>query len=605
MINKFKLIYKNIPIKKKLLLVLYILITIPLIIVGILSYNISSHAIETKAFEYSHDMLSIIRYRLSDLLKGLEYISQDLMYNENVYQAVIQKSISTDRIYMYEQHQQVVGDLKKMLLARDEIKSACIMSLSGLEFYADNHKDKFNILEQINIEDMLEKARQAHGRPQWYVNMKEGMESNVFLLRMISNRDDYTEDGLMILGINKSYLTDAFSNLESEYIQNLAVTDSENNVIFSSSDEAAQFIAGLGYSEAKEGYEFDNKNKVLKVYISLDQPAWRITTYIPLSKLYKDVYSLRNRILWVCIFVLIAISVLGWLAASDIVKPIKNLVKHMNRLQAGESSAMVDIDRRDELGYLGQVYNKMVDEMNHLMNNIYREQITRKEAELKALQSQMNPHFLFNTLESINWMAQMKNVPEISNTVTNLSSLIEAGIGRDSKLITLQEEFSYIDQYIFIIKSRHGDRLEFKIDLDDKVMQVQIPRLLIQPIVENAVYHGIEQVRRNGIIELTACSMGDKLVITVYDNGAGIQEDEIARLRDRLSMNDDEYFRMIGKKGKSVGIENVNRRIKLFYGQEYGLNIESVEGQFTRITVTIPMEIKKDMEGFYVQSDDN
>ena len=604
-IDKLKSLYRNIPIKRKILLALYILISVPLLVVGIMSYNISSKAIETKAVEYSHDMLSIIRYRLIDLLKNLEYTSQDMMYNENIYQTVIKKSFSTDRIYIYEQHQLVVEELKKLLLARDEIKSAEIISFNGSTYPVDNNKDKLSITEQIDVIDMLAKARQMHGRPEWYVNVKENMENNVFLLRMISNREDYNEAGLMILGINKNYLTDAFSNLESEYIQNLAVMDSEDNIVFSSSDMAEKTIIALGYPQSKEGYEFDSKNDVLKVYISLDQPGWRIVTYIPLSKLYEDVYSLGSRIILVCLFVLIAISVLGWLAANDIIKPVRGLVKQMKRFQAGETGAMVVIDRQDEMGYLGQVYNKMVDDMNHLMNNIYREQITRKEAELKALQSQMNPHFLFNTLESINWMAQMKNVPEISDTVTNLSALIEAGIGRDSKLITLQEEFSYINQYIFIIKKRVGERLEFKEDIDDKVMQVQIPRLLIQPIVENAVYHGIEQVRRGGVIDLTARAIENKLVIAVYDNGAGIPEEELERIRDRLAMNDDEYFRMIGKKGKSVGIENVNRRIKLFYGQQYGLNIESGEGQYTKITVTIPMEIKKDMEGFYVQSDDN
>jgi two-component system sensor histidine kinase YesM len=277
----------------------------------------------------------------------------------------------------------------------------------------------------------------------------------------------------------------------------------------------------------------------------------------------------------------------------------------MEKIQAGETQALVDVDRQDELGYLGQVYNKMVEDMNHLMNSIYREQITRKEAELKALQSQMNPHFLFNTLESVNWMAQMNNVPEISDTVSNLSSLIEANIGRDSRLITLSEEIAYIDQYIAIVKRRLEDRLEFHEIIDQNVLHVRIPRLLIQPLVENAVYHGIERVRRKGIIELKAESEDDKLIISVYDNGVGISTEELDKLSDRLSMDDDAYFKMIGKRGKSIGIENVNRRIKLFYGQEYGLKLESGEGQYTRVTASIPLEVRKDMEGYYVQGHDH
>lgn len=605
MFRKLIHIYKNLPIKNKILLVLYSLVTIPLLIVGIMSNNIASDIIESKTITYSRDMLSTIRYRLNDLMRSAENISQDLIYNDSIDQVVIRKSYSTDKIIQYEQHQKVVNELETLLLARNELKAACIISFSGLTFYADNNRDKLSIMEQVDVVKMLTEARRMQGRPQWYVNEIEGMDSNVYLLRMITDREIYSESGLMILGINKDYLSEAFSSLEGEYINNLAVIDQNNRIILSNSNKTKMELSRLDFSDQNADYAFDLDQQVLKVHVSLEQPNWRIVTYIPLSQLYQEVYALRWRIIIVCLVVFMAISLLGWLAASDIVKPIYALVKQMEKIQAGETQALVDVDRQDELGYLGQVYNKMVGDMNHLMNSIYREQITRKEAELKALQSQMNPHFLFNTLESVNWMARMNNVPEISDTVSNLSTLIEANIGRDSRLITLSEEIAYIDQYIAIVKRRLEDRLEFHEVIDKNVLHVRIPRLLIQPIVENAVYHGIERVRRKGTIELKAKSEGDKLMISVYDNGVGISEEELDKLSERLSMDDDAYFKMIGKTGKSVGIENVNRRIKLFYGQEYGLKLESGEGQYTRVTASIPLEVRKDMEGFYVQGHDH
>jgi len=603
--RKLILIYKNLPIKNKILLVLYSLVTIPLLIVGIMSNNIATDIIEGKTITYSRDMLSTIRYRLNDLLRSTEYISQDLIYNDSIDQVVIRKSYSPDKITQYEQHQKVVNELETLLLARNELKAACIISFNGLTFYADNNRDKLSIMEQVDFISMLTEARSMQGKPQWYVKDIEGMDSNVYLLRMITDREAYSESGLMILGINKDYLAEAFSSLEGEYINNLAVIDESNRIILSNSNKTKIELSYLEFSEENEDYAFDRDNHVLKVHVSLEQPNWRIVTYIPLSQLYQEVYALRWRIIIVCLVVFVAISLLGWLAASDIVKPIYALVKQMEKIQAGETQALVDVDRQDELGYLGQVYNKMVEDMNHLMNSIYREQITRKEAELKALQSQMNPHFLFNTLESVNWMAQMNNVPEISDTVSNLSSLIEANIGRDSRLITLSEEIAYIDQYIAIVKRRLEDRLEFHEIIDQNVLHVRIPRLLIQPLVENAVYHGIERVRRKGIIELKAESEDDKLIISVYDNGVGISTEELDKRSDTLSMDDDAYFKMIGKRGKSIGIENVNRRIKLFYGQEYGLKLESGEGQYTRVTASIPLEVRKDMEGYYVQGHDH
>ena len=231
----------------------------------------------------------------------------------------------------------------------------------------------------------------------------------------------------------------------------------------------------------------------------------------------------------------------------------------------------------------------MTKEIDHLVNRIYREQLTRKDAEIKALQSQINPHFLFNTLESINWMAQLNNVPEISETVSALSSLMEISIGRDDRLITIEEEFTYIDNYILILKKRFEDRITLEKNIQSEVMDIKIPRLLIQPLIENAVYHGLERSRNKGVIKLNAQISGDEVLIEVVDNGLGIEKDELEMINDKLSMDNETYFRSMESNGKkSIGIDNVNRRIKLLYGEEYTLRLESVPGEYTKVIVHIP-----------------
>jgi len=224
------------------------------------------------------------------------------------------------------------------------------------------------------------------------------------------------------------------------------------------------------------------------------------------------------------------------------------------------------------------------------------------------LQSQINPHFLFNTLEAINWMAQLNNVPEISETVSDLSDLMEASIGRDDRLITLEEEFQYADKYISLQKRRFGDKIELIKNVQPDVLGIEIPRLLIQPLIENAVYHGIERNRGRGTITLNAYR--DKkgcLCVEVIDNGAGMEPEELEELNARLTLDNNAYFRGLGgNRRKSIGIENVNRRIKLFYGEQYGLKMESMVGEFTKVTIRIPCEVNMDnREGFYVQGSDS
>jgi two-component system sensor histidine kinase YesM len=311
--------------------------------------------------------------------------------------------------------------------------------------------------------------------------------------------------------------------------------------------------------------------------------------FIPLDSLYKEISDLRLWMIVFCIATVIILSLISRIIAFDLIKPIKLLVDGMKKVQKGKTVG-VKVDRNDELGFITKSFNEMANEIEHLITWIYREQITRKEAQLKALQSQINPHFLFNTLESINWMAQLNNVPEISETVTAFSSLMEASIGRDDKLITLREELTYIDNYISILKKRFEDGIQLIKHIEtEKILEINIPRLLIQPLIENAVYHGIDRSSRTGIINLNVYTKEDILFIEVMDNGMGIDEEELRILNKNLSMDNDTYFRThVNKDRKSIGMENVNRRIKLFYGERFGIKIESETGEYTKVVVSIP-----------------
>ena len=309
----------------------------------------------------------------------------------------------------------------------------------------------------------------------------------------------------------------------------------------------------------------------------------------------------------ICLGAILLLTFVSFFVSFDMIKPINQLVKAMKGMNIDKiSSSYIEIDRNDELGFLQKTFNTMTKEMDHLVNWIYREQITRKEAEIKALQSQINPHFLFNTLESINWMAQLNNVPEISETVSDLSTLLDISIGRDDRLITIEEEFIYIEKYISLLKRRFEDKITLNKEINPQVLYVKIPRLLIQPLIENAVYHGVENNRGKGIISLVADITNDLITIEVIDNGNGISSEELIKLNNGLSMDNNTYFKSLNsKKDKSIGIENVNRRIKLFYGEKYGLKIESKVNIYTKVSVTLPVQIHNTKEGYYVQGSNN
>lgn len=589
-------IYKNLPIKRKMLLTLNLQIIIPLFLIGFMSYWISGNIIKDRSTDYSQDILRNIELGIKDRINNYTSMSQDLLYDKKIYNQIKGNSTASSPIDAYKESLDGVETLKKFIYSRNEIQSICFMSKDGKnKCSADNNTTKVSITNLIRYDEMAQVARQGLGKVMWYFDIKDQKVQNIYLVRTIYDRDNYIDEiGLFVMLIKKEVFESIYQDFETDYMQNVVLVSNKNELIVGMNQNNSYLLNNdiQKHIVDDRGWLIDDKGSALVSYVSMNDPGWRIVTYIPLGKLYKEIGNLRIWIVILCILTVLILSILSRKIATDLVNPINRLVGAMKTVQKGRW-VDVEVDRNDELGFITKTFNEMAMEIEHLITWNYREQLTRKEAQLKALQSQINPHFLFNTLESINWMAHLNNVPEISETVSALSSLMEASIGRDDKLITLREEFLYIDNYISILKRRFEDSIQLIrwVETED-ILDIKIPKLLIQPLIENAVYHGIGRTTSNGVINLNAYIIADTLIIKVIDNGVGMDKEELKALNENLSMDNDTYFRTLVKKDrKSIGLENVNRRIKLFYGEKYGIRIESQKGSFTKVLVSIPAAI--------------
>lgn len=597
--------YKDLSIKKKLLLAFYIQIIIPMIFMGFLSYRNSAQTIKQISTNYAKDILQMIELRFDDFLSNLSVISQDLLYDKTIYNALTQKNIN-DPIMGYEIENEISNSMKKIILSRPEVQAIAIVGNDGRFYYADDNSSNNSIKNILPYEKLLEKARQHQGKVTWYTDSSNGVVNHIYLVRTIYHQDTFREIGLQAILVNKNFLRTVYDGL-TRSMQNIIILSENHDLIAARNSDYDYFINDSSFRKLQneKDSKIDYDINALVSYTTISETGWKIITYVPLNVLYRDAYALRRNLILLCIVTVIILSAFNLSIAMSFINPINRLVKGMKMVQKDNRIVYIDDEREDEIGFLNKTFNEMSREINHLVNWVYREQITRKEAELKALQSQINPHFLFNTLESINWMARLNNVPEISEAVTDLSDLMEASIGRDDRLITVEEEFKYSDKYISIIKRRFEDKVEFKKEILNGAGKVRIPRLLIQPLVENAVYHGIDRLRGKGEILLKAYIEGERLVIIVMDTGPGIDSVELDALNRRLSLDNDTYFKNLRTESRqSIGIENVNRRIKLFYGDDYGLKIESEKGKFTRIIVSIPVN-NEATEGYYVQGNDH
>lgn len=561
--------FRNISIKNKLLLFFYIQIIIPIIFIGYSSYNKSSEVIKDKSLNYSRDIMRMIELRFEDLSSNVDSLSLQILYDNRIYEYLKNINLDKDSSLYFTDSKNILRDA---VISRNEIESICLVSLDKQFIYYDSNNAKHYIKNIMPYEYVLEEAEKSGGKTTWVLSENDGKVENIYAARIIYDRDTFKPIGLLAMLIKKDFIESIYKDLSPESVNNISILSKNGSVILSKNKYDDKTI--------------NSKKDTLVSYVNLKNPNWKIVYHVPFNKLYEDINTLKYKIIIITIWAIIVLSITSTLLSMDIVKPINQLVAAMKNFQDKGIHKELEVKRNDELGYLGRSFNKMSEKIDYLLNMIYKEKLTRKEAEIKALQAQINPHFLFNTLENINWLAQLNGVQEISDTVTALGSLMEASIGRDQKLVCLREEIKYMDNYFEIMKSRFGDRIVLVKEIEEGTEEVMIPKLLVQPLLENAIYHGVEKLRRNGIITIRTSLNKNIVNIEVEDNGVGIKEEDLLELREYLNGNAKE------SEHTSVGLSNVNKRLKLYYGEENGLKIYSKYKEYTKVIMGIPLDFK-------------
>lgn len=582
-------LFRSISIKQKLLLLFSFQIIIPLIFMGTMLYRNTERIIQDKSITYSLDILKMIELRMNDFADNMVSVSEDLLNDATIHELLEIKEDQPRNDYYYSMRNRITNTLKRICLSRNEIQSIAVISKYGTYYTYDLNSGRANIEEVIPYQAMLNKAREADGSPIWYLDKDiKGNITNIYLARTINSIDDFEEMGMVAILIKKEFLRTVYGDLSTSFMQNIDILSQDNEWIIGTNPRFRRQSSNevVYLTDKKRDYQIDKVHNILLSYIKVDSCDWKIVTEISLDELNSDLNQFKIWFVIIALCTVLVLSIFSILVAIDIIEPINRLVSGIKKVQEQNVYEEVIVDRKDELGYLSKCFNKMSKDIDTLLNRVYKEELTRKEAELKALQAQINPHFLFNTLESINWMAQLNNVPEIRDMVTSLASLIEASIGKGNPLVSLSQELKYVDSYVLIMKTRYGDRLLYESDIDIDLVKSKVPKLLLQPLIENAIYHGIDKKRQQGQIKLTIKKDDNNVHIEIMDNGKGMTEEEVIELNKRFKDNSDDY--LLKKSRRGIGLENVNRRIKLFFGNQYGLSIESKYEHYTKVHLIIP-----------------
>lgn len=308
--------------------------------------------------------------------------------------------------------------------------------------------------------------------------------------------------------------------------------------------------------------------------------GWTTCTVIKQEDLFVGSSALRDYIKVLVTTCILVAFVLILLVSRMITRPLADLNKAMEQVQSGDFDVHLDNDRSDEIGDLTDRFNYMVDEINRLVNRVYVEQLLQKVAEMKALQAQINPHFLYNSLDSINWMLIERGEIEISRVVVSLGKMMQYSMNTAVSVVSLMEEYQNAGDYLLIQKNRLEDQLDYDLYLDPGLENFRIPKLILQPLIENSIKHGILESKQPGYIKVSAYCEGGYVVIRVADNGIGMTLEK----RDRVLNN----MNKSSSDGSGLGIFNVARRLQLHFNDQCTFKVESALGKGTSISLFLP-----------------
>lgn len=322
-----------------------------------------------------------------------------------------------------------------------------------------------------------------------------------------------------------------------------------------------------------------------------EQVKYNLTAYsmMPRSVLEQNQKTLMRNLLFIAGLMVVVASVLTAAISRSMIRPLDLLMETIQRIKGGESRLRTKIVTRDEIGELGQNFNEMLDQMEELREKENQAMRLLNQAEYKALQAQINPHFLYNTLETMSSIAEVRDCPEVSMLSQSLSNIFRYSLNMKEPFSTVAKEITHLKNYSYVMNVRMRDNIKYIYRIDDSTLKDRLPRISIQPLVENALNHGLRNKRGEKVVQIEIKKEDGMLVLCVSDNGVGM---DAGKLNMELAQNDLRYV----EKGNSIGLHNINARIKMRYGEDYGIHIESTVGEGTSVFIRLPEEKEDEYE---------
>lgn len=580
-------------IRNRLLIFFLVITFLPITTLGIFANLIYTKILENKVNQHTDQMIKQIEVNIDNHIKSVENILMYISSSEDII-SFLQQSKDDNSKESYDLEARIRRNLKVYTDVNSEI--------FGLLVANNNDKYISNELEKKTRDSLMKEI--------WYTGAINESEKSYFFSNPIGrNLNPYksysAEDiisiskavidkntnetiGVVMADINLKKFDDIISDNNIGEKGFFYLLDNNNNIVYSPVNPTIYRINSNKFNNKKDSFIYSINNETFKImYTTSSVTGWKTIGVFSFKDITKDITGMERFTLIIAIITSLLAVFFSLLFTNSIVTPVRELRTLMKGVESGDLDLKFEEHKySNEFGELGHSFNHMVSEIKQLINMVYEEQRSKRKAEIETLQAQIKPHFLYNTLDTIAWMAEDYNAKDIVKLVSALTKVFRIGLNKGKEVIKLRDEIEHINSYLIIQKYRYEDKLSYEINFHKDILDILILKLITQPIVENAIYHGIKEKRGKGEISINFTKVVDEIIITVEDNGAGISEEKLQNINSMLETSNSFYID--SGSGSGYGISNVNTRIKLSYGHNYGLRYYSKLGVGTKVEIRLP-----------------
>lgn len=540
--------------------------------------------IEQKIGDSAKEALTLINFNVEIILQDMLKSSVEISKNPNVVTLLKDPGRYTE----YEKLRLKNDVLNNMFSSFFSDTYITLTDMKGTWYSTRYIDDNLypHIMDMPWYQDMTNGGNQLR----WMFNYQDFLYIDnrpiISLVRTISDPGTNESLGLLIYGVAERDFRNYLSSLEGEVF----LIDNEGTVVSSPvTTTIGQKVSGESYMEeiwkrpAGQHIAGAGDDKRIVNFDTLHQTGWKIVQVIPYDTVFKEIFDIRKINIGIvliifCLFMIITLSI-----SYRMSKPLKLLNRQMQSAEKTNFDSMLKVGGPKEISTLIGTYNKMSEQIRNLLGRLKQEFQRKEDMRFRALQAQINPHFILNTLNNIKWMAYIKQDREVGDMLSSLGTILESSIGRDgSSLIPLREEIHYIENYISLMKLKYNEKLSVYYSVPSELMNREVIKFSLQPILENSIGHGIEYIAGQGEIHIKAQEIEGRLILSVRDNGIGMSEEKLRHVRDGLIRVSDE-----GQSNR-IGIRNVHDRIRLQYGSGYGVQVRSWRNEGTIVEMVLP-----------------